>query len=187
MESGQAVLLAAPIISLGGALVAAGYAKLWQPLAPSVRFSWRPTLVALIVLTVLCGGIVFYPPGTGEWVGIALWFVGTSYLTLQLLVLRITLSSAARHRYSLLSLAPWLVLYLPALVLAYAGSATEELALFPLIWMWTLPGYGGWVLLPVSLALFVEVVIRRKRLADRLRRELLPRPLPEARARMRPE
>ncbi len=184
MESGQAVLLAAPIITLAGALVSAGYVKLWQPLVASLHFDWRPTLVTLVVFSVFCVGIVFYPPGSGEWVGAALWFVGTSYLALQLVVLRITLRFAARKRYSLLSLSPWIVLYLPAVILAYAGSTTEELGAFPGL-LWTIPGYGGLVLAPIAFVLLIEALLRRKHLADRLRKEQLPRPLPEARARFR--
>jgi hypothetical protein len=184
MESGQAVLLATPIITHAGALISAGYAKLWQPLQTALHFSWRPTLIALVVLSIFCGAVVFYPPGSGEWVGYALWFVGASYLTLQLVVLRITLRVSTCKWYSLLSLSPWIVLYVPALALAYAGSTTGEVEAFPAL-LWTIPGYGGLALAPIALVLLLEVLLRRRRLADRLRSELLPRPLPEARARFR--
>lgn len=181
MEYGQGILLAAPLITLAGALLSAGYAKLWQPLAETLRFSWRPTLMVLVVFTALCVGIVFFPPGSGEWIGEALWFVGASYLTLQLLVLRIAVRQGSRKNYSLASLAPWSLLYPPALIFGYWGPATSEVGAFPGL-VWVLPGYAGLVLVPVLCALLIEVLVRRKRLADRRKNAL-----PEARARFRSE
>lgn len=184
MESGQAVLLAAPFITLVGALLAAGFAKLWRPLIDGLSFRWRTTTIALCVQSLLCLGIMFFPPGSGEWVGFAMVFVGASYLTVQLVAMRIALSEKLRRHYSVISLAPWILFYPPALVLAYVGSPSTELQAFPGL-LWTLPGYGGLVLAPVFVILLIEILVRRKKHADQVQREILPRPLPEARARIR--
>ncbi len=180
MESGQAVLLMAPLITAIGALFASGYVHLWRSLADDLHFRWRPSLVVIVLQLIACVGIPFMPHLEVDWLGYALWFVGTSYLTLQFLVIRVSVIRRIRRYYSSLSITPWLVLYPPALYLAYLGSDQEELQVFPGM-LWTAPGYAGLSTGFLLVVFLVEVALRRGRQAARLRKASLPAPLPQAR------
>lgn len=180
MEAGQAVLMTAPVATLIGALFASGFATLWQPLAPGVRFDVRPSAGLIGLQLLVCLGIPFTGAAEADWLVAGLWFAGTSYLTLQCICLRLALISGLRRHYTRLSLAPWLLLYGQALWLGYLGSNTAEAEGIAVV-LWILPGYLGLVTGPLLVILLVEVTIRRKRLADRIRETALPRPLPEAR------
>lgn len=187
VEAGQAVLFSAALITLIGGGVTALFAALWKPLAKNLQFSWRPTLVVIAGQAILQGMVLVFvgTPIEGthvdDWVLTALLTVGTSYLSLQLIVVRVALIERVRRYYSLLSLAPWIVLYPPAVVLGVWGSG-DEAGDIPLS-LWILPGYVGMTTLVILVVFGVELVFRRRRLALSEREPEFPAPLPTAQAR----
>ena len=116
-----------------------------------------------------------------DWILSALIMVGTSYISLQLIVLRVALIERVRRYYSLLSLAPWLVLYPPAVILGIWGSG-DEVGDIPLA-LWILPGYVGMTTLVILVVFGAELIFRRRRLALSEREPEFPAPLPTAQAR----
>ena len=92
---------------------------------------------------------------------VAIHLVGTTYLAAAILGLRLSVNRGARS-YAWAWLAPWIVLYPPALILALMGDAAGgggDVA----VYLWILPGYGGAVTAPIALLALVEVMVRRAR------------------------
>jgi hypothetical protein len=183
-EIGQAVLWAAPIITLLVLGLAWGYARLWRPLLEEpLRVDWRPAVVVAAIQLAVAFATLLRPELDGDLVLIAVWAVGTSHLTLTLLPLRLALRSGATA-YSWVIAAPWLLLYPPAvmlgLVLHDPGSDLSDAVMM----LWILPGWVGWVTGPLAIIAVAEVVIRRVRRARRLA-AVKPAPPPVATARFR--
>lgn len=182
-EIGQAVLWAAPIITLVVLGLAWGYARLWRPLLEApLRVDWRPAVLVAALQLVIALGTLLRPELDAELVSIAVWAVGTSHLTLLLLPLRIAVRSGTTA-YSWVIPAPWVLLYPPAILLGLVlhdpgGDLSDAFAL-----LWILPGWAGWVTGPLALIAVAEVVIRRVRRSRRLA-AASPAP-PVARARFR--
>lgn len=170
-ESGQALMLMAPLITFVGAVVAFFYARAWEPLVGPVSFCFRPSTIVAGLQVLACAGLESAVFRTDGIVFFSFWLVGSSYLALQLLMLRFALRPRQRRRYSQLSLCPWLLLYPPALYLAYFGSSTAELGAFP-GFLWILPGYFGILTGVIGAILLIELIIRRRLLAKRLREQL---------------
>lgn len=182
-EIGQAVLWAAPIITLLVLGLAWGYARLWRPLLEApLRVDWRPAALVTGVQLVLALATLLRPELEGELVLTAVWAVGTSHLTLTLLPLRLALRSGTTA-YSWVLLAPWLVLYPPAVLLGLVLRNPDSNLSDSIAMLWILPGWAGWVTGPLALIAVAEVVIRRIRRTRRLAAEK-PAP-PVARARFR--
>jgi hypothetical protein len=183
-EMGQAVMWAAPMITILVLGLAWGYARLWRPLLDEpLRVDRRPAvLVAALQILVGCATLL-RPELDGDLILIAVWAVGTSHLTLVLLPLRLALRSGTTA-YSWVIVAPWLLLYPPAvllgLVLRDPGTDVSDAAAM----LWILPGWAGWVTGPLALIAVAEVVIRRVRRARRLAAQKPPPP-PVATARFR--
>ena len=160
VEIGQAVLWAAPIITLVALGVASIYALLWRPLVGELRPAPRLGLVVVGVQLAIAMATFSVAEIDPELVMIAVLVVGASYLAIQVVAMRLMVH---RGRYGWAALVPWLVLYPPALFLLTRGESTggeaDDLALMVLI----LPGYGGWVALPLLFLALLEVVIRRAR------------------------
>ena len=177
-EIGQAVLWAAPLITLASFGLAWLYARLWRPLVAELELDPVPVVVLLGLQLVAALGTLLAPELDGELVGIAFWLVGTSYLTIAVPLVRLTIQVSPRSA-SWALLAPWLFFYPPALLLAAAGDSTGDLVDLVIL-IWAAPGYGGWIAAPVALAALAEVLVRRSRA-----RRPPPVVLPEARARAR--
>ncbi len=158
-EASIAVLVAAgAIVVLANAVVWLLW-LLWHRVRPELRFRWRPFVIVGVVLSGV-GLIADALPHAGsmqEYVVIALWAVGTSYLTFFLLVWRIRLSApnglAEAH-----AIAGALMLG-PALPLAFVGSTEGELH-DALMILWVFPGYGGAIPGSLFVLLLVEVLVR---------------------------
>ncbi len=160
-EIGQAVLWAAPLITLIGLGAAWGYAALWRPLVAGLRLDVRPGMLVAAVQSAFALATLITPAIDPDLVLVAVHLVGTSYLAAAILALRLSVYRTARH-YAWAWLAPWIVLYPPAIILALAGDsagAAGDLQLY----IWILPGYGGVVTGPVALLALVEVAVRRAR------------------------
>lgn len=163
LESGQAVLFAAVPITLIGWLLQMGYRRLLQHIHPAMNGDKRPAVITLIapavllVASCLTRGVANFE----DWAGFALVFVGTSYLTLHCMLL-VVLARARQGRWFHLSSAlPWVVLGTPAVFLAFAGSANDELA-GAVELLWVLPGYAGMVAGPVLAIAFGLAVYERR-------------------------
>ncbi len=160
-EVGQAVLWAAPLITLVGMGIAWGYAALWRQLVPGLRLDVRPGLVVAAVQSAIALATLIAPEIEPDLVLVAIHLVGTSAMAAAILGLRLSVYRSARS-YSWAWLVPWIALYPPAVILALMGDAAGaggDLALY----IWILPGYGGVVTGPIALLALVEVLVRRAR------------------------
>lgn len=160
-EVGQAVLWAAPLVTLIGMGVALGYAALWRALVPGLRLDVRPGLVVAAVQSAVALATLFAPEIDPDLVAVAIHLVGTTYLAAAILGLRLSVHRGARS-YAWAWLAPWIVFYPPAVILALVGDAAGAAGDLP-IYLWILPGYGGAVTVPIALLALVEVLVRRGR------------------------
>lgn len=178
-QIGQAVLWAAPIITVAVLGFAWLYAWLWRPLREApVRIDLRPALVVAAIQLALAITTLWAPDLDGELIGIAVWTVGTSYLALQVILLRIALLAPGRV-YSWALLAPWLLFYPGAPILGLLSTGGHEDLGDAFAMLWILPGYAGWVTGPLVLIAIVEVVLRRVARSRRMRPP--PPTLPTAR------
>lgn len=158
-EASVAVLLVAgPVVVLVNALVGLLW-LLWRRVRPELAFRWRPFVEAGFVVSAV-GLLAAALPFEGdvlEWVLIALWAVGTSYLTIFLLVWRIRLSApdglAWAHAIA------GAIELVPALLFGFLG-ATEGALDKPLLVVWMLPGYAGLVAGPLYGLLLIEALVR---------------------------
>lgn len=183
-EIGQAVLWAAPIITILVLGLAWGYARLWRPLLDEpLRVDWRPAAVVAAIQLIIALATLLRPELDGDLILIAVWAVGTSHLTLALLPLRLALRSGTTA-YSWVIAAPWLLLYPPAVLLGLVLHDPGPDLSDAVAMLWILPGWAGWVTGPLALVAVVEVVVRRVRRARRLA-AAAPPPPPVARARFR--
>ena len=183
-EIGQAVLWAAPIITILVLGLAWGYARLWRPLLEEpLRVDWRPVVAVAALQLAVALATLLRPALDGDLVLIAVWVVGTSHLTLALLPLRLALRSGTTA-YSWVIAAPWALLYPPAVMLGLVLHAPAQDLADGAAMLWILPGWAGWVTGPLALIAVAEVVIRRVRRARRLAAQK-PAPPPVATARFR--
>ena len=86
-------------------------------------------------------------PGTAEWLVIAFWAAGTSYITFLVLALRITATRRLSKLFPYAAILPWLVLLPPAIPLAFVGDPEVSGGAYQLIWL--VPGYAGYVAGPL--------------------------------------
>jgi hypothetical protein len=156
-EMGQAVLWAAPIVTLVALGVAWGYAALWRPLVADLRFDPRPSVVAIAVELAIALATLLAPAIDLDLVLAAIYLVGASHLTLAMLALRIAVHRGSRA-YSWALLAPIPILIPPAIILAVFGESAgiEQAA----IYIWVFPAYGA---APIFLLALLEVLVRRAR------------------------
>ena len=159
-EMGQAVLWAAPVITLVALGVGWAYAGLWRSLVADLRLDPRPSVVAITLELAIALATLLAPAIDLDLVLAAFVLVGGSHLTLALAALRIAVHRGSRA-YSWALLAPIPILIPPALVLAVFGeSAGIENAA---IYVWLGPAYG---LAPLALLALIEVLVRRARAAS---------------------
>lgn len=165
-EAGVAALVVAgPTVVLASALLWPLW-RLWQRTRPELVFRWQPFVyvgLALSGVGLFAAVLPFHGSAT-EWMVIALWALGTSYLTLVLLVWRIRLS--ARNGLAWAHGIACAIQFLPALPLAFFGSTEGELE-GPLLAVWMLPGYGGLVAGPIYALLLLEALVRWQRARSR--------------------
>jgi hypothetical protein len=178
-ESGQAIVLVAPFITLIGLGVTSLFRWLWSPLVTGESLPRDRPFLVIGALSVMCLPLVFESHLADEWILMALHVLGTSYLALLLLCLRIGVFLRCRVLYRHVTYLPWLLLYPSAIFLAYFGSATSETGDFHLQ-LWLYPGSAGLVSGPLLGLLVVEVLVRRYLLHKREAALALPRPLPVA-------
>jgi hypothetical protein len=165
-EASIAVLIAAgAIVVLANAIVGLLW-LLWRRVRPELRFRWQPFATVGLVLSGLglLADSLATSAAVSEWLAIALWAAGTSYLTLFLLVWRIRLPAPAGLAWAHAIAST--VLFLPALPFAFAGSNDGELA-DALLFLWIIPGYGGFVSGPLFGLLLIEALVRWGKLRSR--------------------
>lgn len=158
-EASIAVLVAAGgIVVLANALVGLLW-LLWRRVRAGLGFRWRPFVVIGLALSGVGLVAEVVPSGgsMGEWLVIALWAVGTSYLTFFLLVWRVRLS--APHGLAWAHAIAGTLMFAPALPLAFVGASQEPLP-DALMVLWVLPGYAGFVSGPLFVLLLIEALVR---------------------------
>lgn len=181
-ESGHAILLMAPLITLVGVGIASLFRALWKPLLAPLSQPLRDCRNLMIALVLVCLPLFFDRQLDGEWLPVAFHAVGTSYLTFLLIGLRLSLTPRNTHLFAYVTYLPWLPLYPAALYFAYVGSTSAAAGDFHLQ-LWFFPGYAGLITGPLFFVLLIEVLVRRYLLQKRLDAESLPHPLPVARMR----
>jgi hypothetical protein len=178
-EMGQAILIAAPLITIAGIGLQALYALLWRRLGADVHLRWQiqGPLLAFLVLGALLPALR-WQRRTDDWIFAALVFAGSSYLSLLLVTMRILVITSLRRWFAWAGAMVWVLLWLPAFHHALWGSTTNEDSIFVIVWL--LPGYMGLITFLLLLGFGVELAIRLA-IAARRRRAAEQPPLPEAR------
>jgi len=172
VETGQAVILSALPITLIGFALHACYRSMWQPMRPDLRLRARPMIHSSCLLLMLMFAVLaVFDDGTTEWLVMAFWGVGTSYVTLLVIALRVTAFRRMSKFFPYAAVLPWLVLMPLAIPLAFVGSTEVSNGYFIL---WALPGFFGWVAGPLVLVAIIEVVIH----TIRYKRREIPTPPP---------
>ena len=135
---------------------------LWHQVRPGLGFRWRPFVVVGLALSAvgLFASTRPYHGNMAEYLGMALWAVGTSYLTFLLLVWRIGLS--APNGLVVAHAIAGTLMFAPALPLAFVGSTQGELD-DPLLFLWAFPGVAGYVPGPLFGLLLLEALVRLAR------------------------
>lgn len=161
-EASIAVLVAAvAVIVLANAVVGLLW-LVWHRVRPALGFRWRPFVVVGLALSA-AGLLASTRPYHGEmteYLAIALWAVGTSYLTFLLLVWRLCLS--APNGLAVAHAIAGALMFGPALPLAFVGSTAGELD-EALLLLWVFPGYAGIVSGPLFVLLLIEALVRLAR------------------------
>jgi hypothetical protein len=159
-EMGQSILVAAPLITVAGIGLQALYAMLWRRLGADIHLRWKvqgPLLAFLTVCAVLIPSLR-WQNRTDDWIFAALVMVGTSYLSLLLIAMRILVITRLRRWFSWAGVMVWLLLWLPAFHHALWGSTTNEDSIFIIIWL--LPGYMGLITFLLLLGFGIELGVR---------------------------
>jgi hypothetical protein len=157
-EASVAVLVVAgAIVVLANAIVGLLW-LLWRRVRPELGFGWRPFVVVGLALSGVGLVATALPHGDMmEWLALALWAAGTSYLTFFLLVWRIRVP--APNGLAWAHAIAGTLIFLPALPFAFVGSPDAELP-DALMWLWVLPGYAGMVSGPLFVLLGLEALVR---------------------------
>lgn len=165
-EASIAVLIVAgAVVVLANAIVGLLW-LLWRRVRPELRFGWQPFATIGLVLSGLglLADSLATSAAVSEWLPIALWTVGTSYLALFLLVWRIRVPAPGGLAWA--HAIAGAVLFVPALPFAFAGPSDGELSEV-LLFLWIIPGYGGFVSGPIFGLLLIEALVRWNRLRSR--------------------
>lgn len=159
------LLVAGPVVVLANALVWLLW-RLWQRTRPELGFRWRPFVDVGLALTGvgLLAAALPFDGAVMQWLAVGLWAVGTSYLTLLLLVWRIRLSAPSGLAWAH-GIAGALQ-FLPALSFAFLGSTVDEPP-EALVMVWIIPGYAGLVAGPIYALLLLEALVRWQRARSR--------------------
>jgi hypothetical protein len=159
------LIVAGAVVVLANAVVGLLW-LLWRRVRPELRFRWHPFATVGLALSGL--GLLADSLATNaavsEWLLLALWLVGTSYLTLFLLVWRIRVPAPGGLAWA--HTIAGTVLFLPALPFAFAGPTHGQL-FDVLLFLWTIPGYGGFVSGPLFALLLIEALVRWNKLRSR--------------------
>jgi hypothetical protein len=160
-EAGSAVLMASPLVLGFGLLLVWVLWQLWRRVQPDLPLDVRPgrwTLAAVSALAVV--GLATGGEKAFEWVGLALWLFGASYVALTLVTLRIWLHLRRETAFTWAAVPPILLMVAPALVLC-TGLAGGLMDASMALWMY--PGFGGWIASPLFLLLLLEAALRGRR------------------------
>jgi hypothetical protein len=167
-QVGEQVLIVAPLVFLLSLAVQWSLLKLWQKLRPDVALRWRRNLIVAGVLLVPAVASFVLGDRTRE-LSLALWLFGCSYTAVLLVATRFLLWWDRPRAFTLSHLLPMLMFVVPAGVLAL--GLVDRVGRMNAEDVFALPGFGGFVTGGLYLALIVEALIRRRRLA-----KVAPRP-----------
>lgn len=165
-EASIAVLIVAgAIVVLANAVVGLLW-LVWRRVRPELRFHWQPFATVGLVLSGvgLLAEALATDAAVSEWLLIALWAAGTSYLSILLLVWRIRLPAPAGLAWA--HAIAGTLMFLPAIPPAFVGSTHGDIA-DVLMFLWVIPGYAGFVPGPIFLLLLLEALVRWSRMRSR--------------------
>lgn len=162
-EAAGAVMMASPLVFLGGLAMLAILRSLWQPLIgprPLLKKLHAQTLLGLLVAALIGN---FVAVEASEWAKIAIWAFGTSYLSVLLVVWRVWLYKASESAFVLAPVATiaGLLVPVPFLILAPLREEHKELKDAIVMIPWFVPGMLGYVTFPLFVAAVFEAVGRR--------------------------
>lgn len=156
-EAGTTVALLGTFVFAASTALLHTLQLIWRRFAP-VRPPTHRWFIAVAVHVAF--GVLGLLVGTAgaavEWFGIGFWALGTSHLAVSLVVWRIWVWLAPN---SALEGAPIVasILLLPLALPMAAGWVPAE---GPIIWLWVMPGYAGWVPGILFAVLLVEAFVR---------------------------
>jgi hypothetical protein len=160
-ETGQAVLLVAPLVLLGGLLAQALILHLWRRRHDDTLLRWQPTALLLFLVSIPSVAVLALAHAPMNWAGLALWLFGCSYVSILLVSTRLWMIWDRRNAFALAHLPPLLLFIGPALLMAtglWEGPPTHKPEDF-----FVAPGCLGWTTGPLFLALLVEAALRGRR------------------------
>jgi uncharacterized membrane protein len=193
-ESARAVMMATPVVYLAGMGIMALMLFLWRKLEPRLGINWNPVLLGLALACVIgllsIVGVTNDPPNTQgrtatdgipgvvEWVGFAIVFYGTSYLSVLLVIWRIWLwrRPATAFTWAWTPVLFVMMAPCPAMIMS-TGEHSVAMHYFSEAgrFFWTFPGFIGMVTGPLLLLALIEVWVRiRQRRRKRPPRDLTP-------------
>lgn len=158
-EAGTAVLCAAPLALIGGLLLLSLLLRLWRRRYPELSLRLLPNLCLLVALANGAVARAWFDWKSTEWTWVALWWFGTSFAAVLLLVWRIWFRIEPRGSFTWSALPAMLLFVAPAIYLAFEGSTASG----PPDWivdLWVWPGYLGYVPGGMFLILLIEAAIR---------------------------
>lgn len=157
-EASVAVLLTAPIAAAVGWAALWLLARLWRGrgahCSPRVLLTLAAGAAPLLLLVAAHWRAI-----EGEWVLMALWLCGTSYITLLLVVWRAAFWLWPQRAFCWqVHAIPAAVLLVPAILVLLSNRAYGSV-----LGLWTFPGWGGLIAGPLLLLAVIEALIRGRR------------------------
>ena len=158
-EAARAVMFAGPIVFLAGMGLLRLLLWLWRKRKP-VAVRWKP---ALVVLGVLVLGQVISFAGlsenayVSEWYWAALVLMGTSFLTVLLVIWRIWAFFSPDTAFTWAYLPTAVLMFWPCPFMLFSTEVQWD---FAVVIFWIFPGYMGLVTGIILAGLIIEIVVR---------------------------
>jgi hypothetical protein len=168
-EASRAVMFAGPIVFLAGMGLLRFLLWLWRKRKP-VAVRWKPALVVLGVLVL--GQVVSFiglsdNAYVSEWYFAALVLMGTSFLTLLLVIWRIWAFFSPDMAFTWSYLPAAVLIFWPCPFMLFSAETYWD---FPVVVFWIFPGYMG-IVTGILLAILIIEIVVRIRLARRRQNE----------------
>lgn len=160
-HAGEAILIVWPVVVLLALGPQLGLLALWRKLRPAIRLDLARVWIVVTLATAVAIAVTVRAEKPWRWVDAALWLWGCSYGFVLLATTRFWLMVAPKTAL----FGPHIVATL--LFVPFAAALYGDLVsgIGEPIWLFILPGYGGWATGGLSLVLLVEVLLRRRKVA----------------------
>lgn len=166
-EAARAVMFAAPIVFLAGMGLLRLMLWLWRKLKPGLTVRWKPALVILGVLVL--GQVISFlglseDAYVSEWYFAALILMGTSFLTVLLVIWRIWAFFSPDRAFTWAYLPATVLMFWPCPFMLFSTAVDWD---FAVVIFWIFPGYMGMVTGVLLAGLIIEIAVRIHRARKR--------------------